>query len=309
MRQSKSRLAALMVIGGKSISEAAALAGVGTGVVRATLSHMGVRPCSLPHIARKRSKARAKWDGVDWRLRDTDIANQLGITRERVRQVRRSRGEVNAVNHRGNIRTIQVAALIRDRKHELDGLHIADIEAALPIKTSRTALRDLLIAEGISIDESRRGDGLTADNLIQFTDIREDTGCWEWKLDRNPAGYGCVTRKGGGGNTYAHRRAYELCRGEIPPGLMVLHRCDNPCCVNPEHLYIGTPKDNARDRTQRGRNGKHLTPADVEQIRLRFQLGGVSKQKLAEKYGVCYATINNLLVGRTHKTTRQTTAA
>lgn len=79
-----------------------------------------------------------------------------------------------------------------------------------------------------------------------------DSGCWEWQGHRLPKGYGHfrgLTAK----NVKAHRFAYELLVGPIPDGLRVLHRCDNPPCVNPVHLFLGTDKDNSDDKIAKGR--------------------------------------------------------
>lgn len=80
----------------------------------------------------------------------------------------------------------------------------------------------------------------------------EDTGCHEWKgATRGSSNYGAI--KIGGKPHYAHRVAYELTYGEIPEGLNVLHTCDNPNCVNPEHLELGTQRKNMRDMVRRFR--------------------------------------------------------
>jgi hypothetical protein len=77
------------------------------------------------------------------------------------------------------------------------------------------------------------------------------TGCWEWQRYRLWTGYGRMTVDGR--MTNAHRVAYELFIGPIPPGLIVCHRCDNPPCCNPEHLFTGTWQDNTNDAMAKGR--------------------------------------------------------
>lgn len=76
-------------------------------------------------------------------------------------------------------------------------------------------------------------------------------GCWEWQGARNQDGYGTlwVNRR----KVRAHRVAWGLSVGEIPRGLLVLHRCDNPPCCNPAHLWIGTHADNSADMVAKGR--------------------------------------------------------
>ena len=79
--------------------------------------------------------------------------------------------------------------------------------------------------------------------------------CWEWKAYKNKSGYG-VMRYGSkrGNNALAHRISYLLNMGEIPSGLFVMHTCDNPPCVNPSHLRLGTNQDNVDDMVNKGRH-------------------------------------------------------
>lgn len=78
-----------------------------------------------------------------------------------------------------------------------------------------------------------------------------DMDCWEWTACKNKKGYGALVRDGKG--RIASRESWMLANGPIPKGLCVLHRCDNPPCVNPSHLFLGTAKDNALDALQKGR--------------------------------------------------------
>lgn len=80
------------------------------------------------------------------------------------------------------------------------------------------------------------------------------SGCWEWKAGLHTAGYGAISVSGK--KEGAHRVAYELFVGPIGEGLCVLHTCDNPPCVNPEHLFLGTLVENNRDRDAKGRHGE-----------------------------------------------------
>lgn len=132
--------------------------------------------------------------------------------------------------------------------------------------------------------------------------------CWEWRGQRQRQGYGQL---GWAGKRYAaHRFAWAITNGPIPDGLVVCHRCDNPGCVRPEHLFLGTHRDNARDRVAKGRGSrgedhwtrKHperMRPLSGEQnpaarlrleqvleIRRRYAEGGVSMKRLAAEFGV-----------------------
>jgi len=82
---------------------------------------------------------------------------------------------------------------------------------------------------------------------------KTENGCWLWKQARDKDGYGSFKFKR---KVYrAHRFSYMLYKGEIPDGMMVLHKCDIPNCINPEHLFLGTAKDNAQDAAKKGRIG------------------------------------------------------
>lgn len=83
--------------------------------------------------------------------------------------------------------------------------------------------------------------------------IKKNTGCWEWSGAKTYNGYGRVKFKNVA--WMAHRLSYTLNVGEIPEGLIVMHSCDNPSCINPEHLTVGTQKDNMEDCKAKGRLG------------------------------------------------------
>jgi hypothetical protein len=102
----------------------------------------------------------------------------------------------------------------------------------------------------------------------------------------------------------AHRYSYEIHRGPIPAGQIVRHTCDNPGCVNPAHLLLGTQRDNIQDRVRRGRNGipgakRKLSPENIERVRLLAK-DGVYQRDIAAMFGVCQRTINKIVnrIGR-----------
>jgi hypothetical protein len=126
-----------------------------------------------------------------------------------------------------------------------------------------------------------------------------NTGCWLW--------FGCSVRRGYGTiNVHgkaerAHRFAYEQFVGPIPPGLQVLHRCDVTCCVNPEHLFLGTFADNMRDRNKKGRQardvrngGAKLNRREVREIFFATETHPV----LARRYGVHVNTVWRIKAGK-----------
>lgn len=123
--------------------------------------------------------------------------------------------------------------------------------------------------------------------------VLRDDECWEWQGCRDRAGYGAIGRGGACGSPLkAHRVAWEAHNAEpIPHGLHVCHHCDNPACVNPAHLFVGTNNDNIADRLAKGRGGRKLTPARVREIRLLLAAGGITHRTISNRYGVSLATV------------------
>ena len=111
-----------------------------------------------------------------------------------------------------------------------------------------------------------------ADRFEEQVQAEPNSGCWLWAGRLNEHGYGTTTvthRTGVYRSWYAHRVAWLLHRGPIPKGLCVLHRCDNRACVNPDHLWLGTRRDNQRDMVKKGRSmeGSGKMPYGVESAR------------------------------------------
>jgi len=108
--------------------------------------------------------------------------------------------------------------------------------------------------------------------------------CQEWTGRRNRDGYGIQ------GHKLAHRVAWETAHGPIPDGLCVLHRCDNPPCVDVEHLFLGTRADNAADRNAKGRSSRHNAKLTAQQVREIREDKGIQRQ-IAERFGICQAQV------------------
>lgn len=128
--------------------------------------------------------------------------------------------------------------------------------------------------------------------------------CWEWQASRR-AGYGRF--KATGFSVSAHRLAYALAQGN-PGDLLVCHRCDNPPCCNPAHLFLGTNKVNSDDKIAKGRarvpdqrgenNGAaKLTAVQVEEIKRRIR-AGQTNVRIAKDYGVTHALVSRIRRGR-----------
>ena len=133
--------------------------------------------------------------------------------------------------------------------------------------------------------------------------VDQATGCWNWLGSLDYKGYGLMMR--GRKNVRAHRYFYEQMVGPIPDGHMVCHRCDNRACVNPEHLFVGTAKENYDDSVLKGRETrgeKHgsakLTEAKVLAIRANRSM---SRAEMATYYGVSPDNIGCIVAGKSWK--------
>jgi hypothetical protein len=97
--------------------------------------------------------------------------------------------------------------------------------------------------------------GVTRSARRFWARVRRGDGCWEWQGTRLPTGYGFAGTSYDRlvGERYAHRIAYVMEHGTIPRGMCICHKCDNPACVRPDHLFLGTYQDNTRDAMRKGR--------------------------------------------------------
>lgn len=120
---------------------------------------------------------------------------------------------------------------------------------------------------------------------------RLGSNCWEW-MEFRRKGYGSVWVNGRA--IRAHRASWEMQNGPIPDGMLVCHACDNPSCVNPGHLFLGTHDDNMADRAKKKRARAALSPQQVQEA---FNTQGISSRAIARKFGVHHSTIDRIKRG------------
>jgi len=153
---------------------------------------------------------------------------------------------------------------------------------------------------------------------------KTEDGCWNWTASKRHKGYGafCYYRDDGTlVQGRAHRYSWEIHNGDIPDGMFVLHSCDNPACVNPDHLFLGTNQDNVDDMMRKGRNvsggakcgssGKWKRGVDhwnyripdetVVAIRNDRESTGMSYSKLSAKYSIGMMTAWKICNGKSRK--------
>lgn len=140
--------------------------------------------------------------------------------------------------------------------------------------------------------------------------VKKSEYCWDWTAYRQKRGYGVFVFKSK--DELAHRVSWILKNGEIPAGMCICHKCDNPSCVRPGHLFIGTHKDNMNDRNKKGRarGGSHvgennptakLTKHQAAEIRRRYIFRKVTSRMLSKEFGVSNQTIINIVHNRVWK--------
>lgn len=157
-----------------------------------------------------------------------------------------------------------------------------------------------------------RARGTTEERFWRFVDKSGE--CWLWLgSSMTKKGYGLLPKVGGskGKSVLAHRLSYQIHKGEIPEGMVVMHSCDNPSCVNPDHLSVGTQSQNILEAIAKGRKvlpklphpsgvdhpKSKLTEQDVRDIRSQ----AMNDTVLSKKYGVAVTTIRHIRIGTTWK--------
>lgn len=140
------------------------------------------------------------------------------------------------------------------------------------------------------------------DRIIALLKVNTENGCHEYQGSRCRQGYGYISDEFGK-TKKAHREIFKHFNGEITDGLIVRHACDNPKCCNPEHLILGTHKDNAMDAKIRGRNARgsknwysKLTEKDVYSIKKMLKVGG-KPSVIAKIFNITRGNINKIRSG------------
>lgn len=145
-----------------------------------------------------------------------------------------------------------------------------------------------------------------ADRFWAKVDRRGSGECWHWIASRRANGYGQFGVPGRPMQK-AHRVAWFLVNGDIPVGMCVCHRCDTPSCVNPNHLFLGTLRDNARDMVAKGRNRqprgdnhphRKISSADALEIKRRISRGAERLVDIAKDYGISPEAVGGIKSGR-----------
>lgn len=141
-----------------------------------------------------------------------------------------------------------------------------------------------------------------ANRFFEKVNFENENGCWEWIGAKDGGGYGMGVTDG---KKYkAHRYSWEYYYGEIPNGMWVLHKCDNPSCVRPSHLFLGTNQDNMNDKTKKerqsrlfgDRNGRSImTKEKVIEMRTMYSSGKYSYRKLSTIFGISMTQTGRIL--------------
>lgn len=246
-----------------------------------------------PDVPYKNRRPRfVRFANVDWSKRDVELAAELGVSRERVRQVRKAKQDRRATYYHKADNAIAVLEWASPIREQLAGKTAIEVAALCPVRvhadTIRRLMRNLRIPFRMPI--SKR---VTRDTIRTFC-TETAAGCWEWNGAGKGVGYGQI------GSDYAHRVSYRLFIGEIPDGMMVMHTCDSRVCVNPAHLFIGTGADSVANRTHKGRTASKLT---IDQVReIKAMIGkGERLSAIAAKCGVSYDCVRYIRRGRTWK--------
>lgn len=139
--------------------------------------------------------------------------------------------------------------------------------------------------------------------FLEKVSVNKSNGCWEWTgAWKRPEGYGFFWMNRSKKNEYAHRVSFEIFNRKHPGDLQVCHTCDNPKCVNPDHLFLGTAKDNMRDRSNKGRTldcERSPRAKITDAIARAIFLSDETHATIARKHGVSVGTVYFIRARRT----------
>ena len=135
-----------------------------------------------------------------------------------------------------------------------------------------------------------------------WSKVKKGKGCWEWQGAKLIDGYGLFYLDSENRTYRVHRLSWEFVNGKIPKKLLVLHKCDNPPCIRPSHLFLGTNMDNTQDQLKKGRlivgenhSQAKLTQGKIIKIRKLYKQRNTSYAKLAKKFRVNSTTIAQII--------------
>ncbi|MCI0528030.1 MAG: HNH endonuclease [Nitrospira sp.] len=154
--------------------------------------------------------------------------------------------------------------------------------------------------EGVNEMSGVPGQGMIPLSKRFWERVNKNDACWIWEGSVDKNGYGQIWINSKKRNDRAHRVSFELNIGVIPDGMFVLHKCDNPPCVNPDHLFLGTVQDNVDDmigkHRQRYRGG--ITKLTSNQVLMARKLSGhISHRSISRMFGVSHDTIDRIVRG------------
>lgn len=175
----------------------------------------------------------------------------------------------------------------------------------------------MIVGKGFHCDDYRKRQKVSVEERF-WSKVDKTGNCWLWTANSDRRGYGKFSLQC---HTYrSHRVAYQIAVGPVPDEMLILHKCDTPACVNPDHLYVGTHQMNMKDRQNKGRaaygkrNGMSthpetilrreasprakITMAIADSIRKDHAEGFKSHQKLGAKYGIKKSQVHNILTGK-----------
>jgi hypothetical protein len=160
--------------------------------------------------------------------------------------------------------------------------------------------KEILNALDLIPKTGRRAGTTMRQRFWGYVSCCSDGECWEWTGTITPRGYGYLRIGGSGNPRHAHRISWVIHNGVIPNGMFICHHCDNRLCVNPDHLFLGTPLDNTQDMIKKGRRNleghpKKLTPDLVREIRSLYAGGDHSYRDLARRFDVNFVTIGRVV--------------